>query len=267
MKILALAFVFVACPEVESAPPTPEEIQFFEARIRPILAQDCYECHQSNGKRKGGLALDHRRALLEGGNSGPLIVPGNPETSLLIQVIRHEHDDLKMPKAGAKLEDSTIADFTKWVTIGAPDPREGPPSDEDIEADTNWEAVMERRKTWWSFRPLRQSKIPGEPTAHPIDRFVQSKLEEANLKLSDPADRHTLIRRLSFALRGLPPTPAEIKSFDSDESPTAYEALVDRFLDSPRFGERWARHWMDWVRYADSHGSEGDPAIPYASIG
>ncbi|MFT5188648.1 MAG: hypothetical protein ACI957_001669 [Verrucomicrobiales bacterium] len=253
----------LAWQHAKSAPISTEETDFFETRIRPVLAQDCYECHRSEGKRQGGLALDHRKALLEGGDTGPALVPGDAAGSLLIQVIRHEHEDLKMPKAGAKFEDSTIADFEKWVAMGAPDPRDAPPTPEAEEEDTNWDAVMERRKSWWSFQPLREAEIPGT-TGHTVDRFIQAKLTENGLQPASQANGETLIRRLSYALRGLPPTLAEIKAFVSNPSPTAYEALADSFLDSPRFGERWARHWMDWVRYTDSHGSEGDPAIPYA---
>ena len=252
---------------LQAAPISQDEVEFFEARIRPVLAQDCYECHRSKGQRKGGLALDHRRALLQGGESGPVIIAGDPAASRLIQAIRHEREDLKMPKARAKLEASVIADFQEWIRRGAPDPRDAPPSQEVIDEDTNWDAVMQRRKRWWSFQPLKDTpldQLQGGDDAHPVDRFIWTRLKEAGLEQTDPADGHTLIRRLSFALRGLPPDPEEIAHFVGDLAPDAYENLVDRFLQSPHFGERWARHWMDWVRYADSHGSEGDPTIPYA---
>ena len=263
----AVLLGFAGATEISSTL-SSAQVTFFETRIRPVLAQDCYECHSSSGaKRKGGLALDHRRALMKGGNSGPVIVPGDPKASLLMRAIHHEDEDLKMPKAGAKLEDWVLADFQEWITMGAPDPREKPPSKETISRDTEWEAVMERRKRWWSFQPLRESTLndlPGEDHTHPIDRFILAKLDEAKLEPAAPADPNTLLRRLSFVLRGLPPTQEELTGFAEDPSPEAYASLVSRFLDSPGFGERWARHWMDWIRYADSHGSEGDPSIPYA---
>ena len=247
---------------------SPADLEFFESRIRPVLAQDCYECHRSVGKRKGGLALDSRQALLEGGDSGKVIVPGDPAKSLLIQAIRHESEDLKMPKARAKLESSVIADFEKWIHLGAPDPRDAPASDAQIAADTDWNAVMQRRKSWWSFQPIKKPDLSKLPTAgianHPVDRFIGAKLAEAKLPKAPQADRQTLIRRLSYALRGLPPSPEEIAAFVQDPSGEAYARLADSFLTSPRFGEQWARHWMDWTRYADSHGSEGDAMIPYA---
>ena len=213
------------------------------------------------------MALDHRAALLKGGDRGQVITPGKPATSLLLQVIRHEHEHeyLKMPKAGAKLDPEVIGDFTEWIEKGALDPRDVPPSDEAVAADSQWESVLERRKRWWSFLPLENPALPcDDESAHPVDRFIGERLQAGGLKKADKADRATLIRRLSFVLRGLPPTPKEIEAFAADRSEGAYNRLVDQFLDSPQFGERWARHWMDWVRYADSHGSEGDPMIPFA---
>ncbi len=246
----------------------PAAVEFFETKIRPVLAQDCYECHRSGGKKKGGLALDYRQVLEQGGDSGKVIVPGDAKASLLIKAIQHKSDDLKMPKARAKLEEGVIADFEKWVNMGAPDPREGPPSEEQVAGDTDWKAVMNRRKAWWSFQPVKKPDLTALPQVgpgnNPVDRFIRAKLVENQLSPAPKADRRILVRRLSYALRGLPPTPEEIESFVSDKSDGAYERLVDKFLGSPRWGERWARHWMDWLRYADSHGSEGDPMIPYA---
>jgi len=224
-------------------------VEFFESKIRPVLAQDCYECHRTHGKKKGGLALDYRQALLEGGDSGKVIVPGDPGASLLIRAIRHETDDLKMPKSRAKLEDSVITDFERWVRLGAPDPRDAPPTEAQIAADTDWPAVMKRRQGWWSFQPIKAPNLASLPMVggdnHPVDRFIAAKLQEAHLSPDGRADQRTLIRRLSYALRGLPPTTEEIDGFLSDNRPDAYERLVDSFLASPRFGERWARHWMD----------------------
>ncbi len=247
---------------------TEEGVEFFESRIRPVLAQECYECHTSAGKKKGGLALDHRQALLAGGDTGKAIVVGDPANSLLIKVLHHEIDDLKMPKASAKLDDSVIADFEKWIRMGAPDPRDTPATREQIKAETSWDAVLLRRKTAWSFQPIKTNTLASLPeikdAKHLVDRFIRAKLSAAVLTPARQADSRVLIRRLSYALRGLPPSPNEISAFLSDPDGRAYANLVSTFLGSPSYGERWARHWMDWMRYADSHGSEGDPMIPYA---
>jgi hypothetical protein len=263
-----LCVLAMSCCRVLSilAAPTAESIEFFEKRIRPILVQDCYECHRSGVSEKGGLALDHREAVLKGGRSGKVIVPGDPEASLLIKAIRHEMDQLTMPKAGARLESSVIADFEKWIRMGAPDPRDRPASDTEIAADNSWDALLRRRASWWSFRPIEKFKIPisDGTSQHPIDLFVRAKLREVGLTPASKAEPRTLVRRLSYVLRGLPPTPEELKEFDHNSSNVTCEKWIDSLLASPRFGEHWARHWMDWVRYADSHGSEGDPMIPYA---
>ncbi len=248
----------------------PADLEFFENRIRPVLAQDCYECHQSKGPKKGGLVLDHREALLQGGDSGPAIVPRDPDASLLIRAIRHTSADLQMPKSRAPLESHVIQDFELWIENGATDPRDQPPSEEEITEDTNWNAIMERRKNWWSFQPVIQPSIPYLDTrtrpqpAHPVDAFIQKSLEINGLQPSEQANKQTLLRRLSFTLKGLPPSPIELENFLADNSATAFERKVDEYLNSPHFGERWARHWMDWIRYAESHGSEGDPTIPNA---
>ena len=247
---------------------TDAEREFFESRIRPILAQECYECHSGATKSKGGLLLDTRAGWERGGDSGPVIVPGKPEESLLLKSIAHEIEDLKMPKAGAQLDHQLIDDFRHWIAMGAPDPRDAPPSPEQLSQDTNWEAIRERRKGWWSFQPIRDPEIPViEGATHPVDRFVRSRLEKEGLEPAGPADPATLHRRLSFALVGLPPSLEESENFQKEwtaDPDKATSSLVDHLIASPAFGERWARHWMDWVRYAETHGSEGDPAIPHA---
>jgi hypothetical protein len=240
--------------------PSPEKIEFFEKRIRPILAQDCYECHRSGGKKKGGLALDYRGAMEEGGDSDDLFDFDHPEKSYLIKVLRHEEEDMEMPKDGAKLGDEVVADFVKWIEMGAPDPRDKPPSEAEVAEESSWDHVMERRKQWWSFQPVRKAAPPaGDGMA--IDRFLAQAIDEAGLESAPRAEERALIRRVSFALRGVPPSIAEIESYLADTRPDRWGGLVDQFLASSQFGERWARHWMDWIRYADSHGSEGDPAI------
>ncbi len=243
-------------------------IDLFEEKIRPVLVEHCYKCHNSQDMTEGGLALDHREGLIEGGDSGPAVVPGDPAASLLVKVVRHEPGAPRMPKGGAKLPGAVAADFARWVKLGAPDPRDEPPSARELDALTSWEAVRERRARWWSFRPVTRPEPPAVRlegwSDHPVDRFILARLEREGLEPAAPADRRTLIRRASFALTGLPPTPEEIDRFLQDDSPRAYEELIDRLLESPRFGERWARHWMDWFRFAETHGSEGDPAIPHA---
>ena len=243
------------------------ELEFFEKRIRPVLVEHCYECHNSRDKAEGGLAVDHRAGLLAGGDSGEAIVPGKATESLLIQAVRHQTSELRMPKGGPKLPDAVIADLTKWVERGAVDPRDAPPSPEELKAEISWEAVRERRKQWWSFQPIGKHAPPGagaDWSEHPVDRFLAERWQTASVSPSELADRRTLLRRATFALTGLPPTLGEIDKFLADASPRAYEGLIDRLLASPRFGEHWARHWMDWLRYAESHGSEGEPAIPHS---
>lgn len=247
-----------------SADITPEKREFFEGKIRPVLATECYECHSMAGKQRGGLVLDHRAATLEGGDSGVVLVPGDPQKSLLITAIRHDRNDLKMPKAGVKLSPQVIRDFEEWIAMGAPDPRDAPPSAEEIAAVNDWDRVMEQRKQWWSFLPVEDVEIPEGTEENPVDRFLSRAQREASLKPAALTDRRTLIRRLSFVLTGLPPQPSMIDSFERDSSPSAYTELVDAMLESSEFGERWARHWMDWFRYAETHGSEGDPRIPFA---
>ena len=249
----------------------PEQAEFFENRIRPVLAQECYECHSMAGKKKGGLLLVSRPGWQAGGESGAVIVPGDAGRSLLIETIRHEHEDLKMPKAGAKLEDRVIADFEKWINSGAPDPRDTPPSKEQVAKETEWKVILDRRKDWWAMNPLPpEVKPPG--LGHPVDAFIGAALAKAQIPPAAQAAPAVILRRLHFILTGLPPAVGEIEAFvrewgSSSAAPSRERLLsstIDSLLKSPRFGERWARHWMDWVRYAETYGSEGDPAIPYA---
>lgn len=268
-NLLAL-WALVACiaPSLHAAPLTDAQREFFESRIRPILAQECYECHSEATKAKGGLLLDSREGWRKGGDSGPVIEPGNPAASLLLRSIRHEIDDLKMPKNGAKLDPRILDDFREWIAMGAPDPRDAPPSPDEVAKDTDWTAVSARRAQWWSFQPIANPPVPEVAGAtHPVDRFIRARLAREGLEPSPPADPRTLERRLAFNLTGLPPIPEESAAFESESirnPQSAIRNLTDTYLASPAFGERWARHWMDWIRYADTHGSEGDPAIPHA---
>jgi cytochrome c553 len=244
---------------------TPEETEFFEKKIRPVLVAECYECHNAE-KTKGGLRLDYRDGWRKGGDSGDAIVPGNPAKSLLIDSIKHSDPDLKMPDKAPKLEDSVIADFEKWIAMGAPDPRDEPPAKQA--SKPTWSQLLDVRKTWWSLQPVQKPAVPAvkDPawSGHPVDRFLLAKMEEKGLEPAADADARTFIRRLAFALTGLPPTPDEVESFAADsirDPQSAIRNLATRLLASPRFGEHWARHWMDLMRYAETHGSEGDPEI------
>ncbi len=252
-----------------AAPLTETQREFFESRIRPILAQECYECHSEATKAKGGLLLDSRPGWEKGGDSGPVIDLGMPDDSLLLRSISHELPDLKMPKAGAQLEPQIVEDFRTWIAMGAPDPRDTPPTPEQLEKDTDWKAISARRAQWWSFQPVKKSDVPEVAgVTHPVDRFIRDRLAKEGLSPSERADPRTLVRRLYFNLIGLPPTPEQTIEFlaASQQDPEkAATLLVDQLLKDPAFGEKWARHWMDWTRYADTHGSEGDPVIPHAS--
>lgn len=245
-------------------PISAEQVEFFEQRIRPVLVEHCYECHNSAGTAEAGLALDHRAGLEQGGESGKLLA-SDRASSLLLRVIRHEMDGQEMPEGGPKLASEVIRDFERWVELGMPDPRDAPPTRDELEKVTSWEAIREKRKQWWSFQPIIATSPPEanelEWNSNPIDRFVLASLEEAGLEHADAAEPEVVIRRLYYSLIGLPPPVDRIEEFVADNSEDAYLALVDELLQSKHFGERWARHWMDWIRYAESHGSEGDPAI------
>ncbi|MDR3636886.1 MAG: PSD1 and planctomycete cytochrome C domain-containing protein [Isosphaeraceae bacterium] len=249
--LLALVFPFSATRLVAD---DREGVTFFEQKIRPVLVEHCYRCHSAEASKvKGDLKLDSRDALRKGGTSGPAVEPGKPDESLLIQAIAQSGEVAKMPPKG-KLPEAVVADFRRWVEMGAPDPREGKAV---AKAVTN-------PRDWWSLRPIAKPALPsldpeGQRWARtPIDAFVLAKLNEKRLAPAAEADRRTLIRRLSFDLIGLPPTPEETAAFVADKASDAYERLVDRLLDSPHYGERWARHWMDAVHFAETHGHDQD---------
>ncbi|MEM7700288.1 MAG: DUF1549 domain-containing protein, partial [Verrucomicrobiota bacterium] len=237
---------------------SPEGIEFFETHIRPVLANECIECHSSHGKAKSGLVLDYRDGLLEGGDIGPAVVPGKPDESVIMEALRHEYD-LTMPKAGVKLDPAIIARFEEWITMGAPDPRDEPPSPDAFDPDALWSEAFDRRRQWWSFQPIK-----ADLKSQSIDAFLNEAIAKSGLETSPPTDPARLVRRLHFILTGLPPKPDEVATFIAaarENRETAVADRVDELLDSKAFGERWARHWMDWFRYAESHGSEGDPRI------
>ncbi len=228
---------------------------FFTDRIEPVLRSRCFSCHSHEaGRMKGGLTLDSRSGWSEGGSHGAAVKPGEPGASLLIKAVGYGDPDLQMPPK-KKLPDEEIALLSEWVTRGAPDPRMAgvtPGGDRDV-------------LDWWSLRPLVAPEVPGGfEEANPIDAFVRGKLAGKGLRSAARADRRTLVRRLYFDLHGLPPTPEEADAFVADENPMACERLVDELLNSPRHGERWARHWLDTVHFADTHGCEHDALRPNA---
>jgi hypothetical protein len=232
--------------------PADKEIAFFEAKIRPVLVDKCYRCHSAEaGKQRGKLFVDSRDGLLRGGESGPAIVPGKPNDSLLIKAIRHTDPDLKMPENG-KLPAEVIADFEQWVAMGAPDPRTR------TVAKTKYGPSVEEGRKYWAFQPPKAHPVPAVKDRDwprgSIDQFVLAGLEGKGLKPAPEADRGTLLRRAYFALIGLPPSPAEIDAFLADDSPQAFDKVIDRLLAAPQFGERWGRFWLDVARYAESTG-------------
>lgn len=243
---------------------TPEELEFFESKIRPVLAESCYECHNSTGKMKGDIALDYKGAM----DAAKIIVPGDPEKSTLIQAIRHAKDFEAMPDKSPKLSNLVIRNFEEWVLMGAPDPRLAKPTKEELESQVDWGAVRDRRAQWWSFQPVKKADPPRAENAdwdrNAVDRFIFAGLKSNGLSPQTVADPGTLVRRLHLVLTGLPPSPELVEAFVADPSETAYASLVDGLMASKHYGEHWGRHWMDWFRYAESYGSEGDPAVPYA---
>ena len=255
------------CPALgQDRPISDDERDFFESRIRPVLVDQCYSCHNSTDQDDGGLVLDFRDGLVEGGDSGPAIVPGDPDSSLLLSALLHD-SNLRMPKDNARLSDATIQDFKAWIQLGAPDPRDQPPSESELLSAISWEETSARRMQWWSFQPVRAPRLPSasdSSVCNPVDWFIRRRLESKGIEPAPPADRRVLLQRLHYVLTGLPPTADQLQEFLADDSETAYAKVVDELLASAEFGERWARHWMDWVRYAESHGSEGDPSIPQA---
>lgn len=257
-RFLLLPVIVWAARSLAGAEFTSADLEFFEKKIRPVLAEHCYKCHSADAKKlKGDLMLDHRAGVFKGGDTGSAIVSGKPEQSLLIEAIEYDNVDLEMPPRG-KLSDQQIADFTEWVKRGAPWPKEaavGPGSREQFD-------LAKRKAEHWSWQPVQAGAPPkvkqaGWPTS-PIDHFILAKLEAAGLKPAGPADKRALIRRAYFDLIGLPPTPAQVEAFVADNSPKAFEKVVDELLAAPQYGERWARHWLDLMRYAETFGHEFD---------
>jgi len=258
--LLLHAAFFVPNAVAQGPAPTPDQVEFFEKRIRPVLVNQCFSCHSKDAKKlRGGLHLDTRAGLRKGGTTGPVVVPGQPDKSLLIQAIRY-HTDLRMPPKG-KLSALEIADFETWVMMGAPDPR----VDKMVVAKNKIASPTDPRDLWY-LKPVKRFPTPAVAdknwSANPIDAFVFAKLQEKGLKPVPLADKLTLLRRATYDLIGLPPTPEEIDAFQKDDSPDAFAKVVDRLLASPHYGERWGRQWLDLVRYADTAGDNSDFPVP-----
>lgn len=264
--MFVLGAVFTASTSAAPKPLTSGERDFFEKKVRPVLVQHCYECHSTKSKKvKGGLLLDSYDAWMSGGDSGEVIIPGKPEKSMLLAAVEHEEDGMEMPPK-YKLKESEIAALEKWIKMGAPDPRRG--NAKKIEASKS--INIEEGRKYWAFQPVANPAAPKVKNSSwsfdPIDRFVLAKLEDKGLKPVGDADRATLIRRATFDLTGLPPTPREINAFVSDPASTqkAFSKVVDRLLASKEFGVRWGRHWLDVARYAESVGGTRNYPFPFA---
>lgn len=256
-----LGGVFRIAAQAEDAPRFPEEsLAFFESKIRPVLVMHCYECHAADAKIiQAGLRVDHRDGLLTGGDSGAAVLPGEPEESPLLAALKYE--GWEMPPQG-KLPENVIQDFEAWIAMGAPDPREATvvPTERVIDLDEG--------RRHWAFQPLSDPAVPDVQDSSwpldPVDTFLLAKLEQVSLSAMPDADRYTWLRRVSLDLTGLAPTPEEIASFVRDESPDAFQTVVDRLLNSRAFGERWARHWLDLTGYADQVGTSNNVFAEHA---
>jgi cytochrome c553 len=254
---------FASAARADEASPDAAKLDFFEKKIRPILADHCYQCHSADTKPSGGLRVDDLHGLLLGGDAGPAIIAGKPEESLILERVQHGSKKV-MPKEGDLLTDAEIADLTQWIKDGVAWPREKIPpyigrKREDFE---------ELKARHWAWQPLKQPSVPTVADASwprsDIDRFVLAGLEAKKLAPVADADRVTLIRRVTFDLTGLPPTPADIETFQKDASPDAFAKVVDRLLASTQFGERWGRHWLDVARYGESTGPSRNIPYPHA---
>lgn len=256
MRVLRIVAVLLGLASVASAALAipADQLEFFEKRIRPILVDNCYKCHSASANRaRGGLHVDTKSALLTGGDNGAAIVAGKPEESLLIKALKYGDPDLEMPPDG-KLPDYVIRDFETWIRNGAPDPRG---------ADGQKFVKPRSPKEHWAFQPVFQPIIPrinkdwSGKIQNEIDYFVFARLKEQGLSPSPKADKVTLIRRATFNLTGLPPTLEEVDAFLANTNKNAFEQIIDRLLDSKRYGERWGRHWLDVARYGDTTGGRG----------
>ncbi|VAX39923.1 FIG00929654: hypothetical protein [hydrothermal vent metagenome] len=263
--VTALTFLLLCCcVSVTFADAKRKQLDFFEEKIRPILVKHCYECHSAKAdEMDSDYSVDTRMGVRLAGSSGKrAIIPGNPNGSYLLKLINHEIKDLEMPPEKEKLPKTVIADFKKWIEMGAPDPRNGNPLKMRLEAD------KKKSQQLWSLQRPVKTKLPKVKnknwSKHPVDQFVLAQLERKKLQPVEEASPEALLRRVYFDLTGLPPSPAVVEAFVKNSSPVAYAKVVDTLLKSPRFGERWGRHWLDLARYAESSGMEFNFTYPYA---
>ena len=256
----------VVAAEGDSNSVSGSDLAFFESKIRPVLVKHCYECHSSESI-EGGLRVDRRSSIRTGGDRGPAVVPGHANASVLLTAIKHADPDLKMPPKQPKLSDSVIADFRKWIELGAPDPRA-----DEVDSQDTGSAVAAATKDHWAYQPPVQSATPTAGDVRwqrsALDQFVLAALSQQGMKPSADADLHTLLRRVHFDLVGLPPSPADVDRFLSDQQARGIDQaladVVDQLLESPQFGVRWGRHWLDVARFGESSGGESNISFPYA---
>ncbi len=257
MRIFATFFTLVvAAGAAVTSEPNSEQSAFFESKIRPILAENCYRCHSlEEGKAKGGLTLDSRDGWQKGSENGPVIEPGKPEESVLITAIGYDDPDLQMPPKGEKLSTEQIAALTEWVKMGAPDPRQAPKN-----AGAKLSGLTDSAKSHWAYQPVIKPEIPtneGQSWCRtPVDAFILRALETNGMRPNPAATKEALIRRAYYDLIGLPPTPYQVNDFLQDDSPDAFANVVDQLLASPQYGERWGRFWLDTARYSDTKGGD-----------
>jgi len=274
IKAIALTSLLLATLNegVFANSPNSDQIDFFETKIRPLLANNCFACHSqkanSKGKLKAGLYLDSHKGLIRGGDSGPAVSPGKPDQSRIVEAVLYRNEDMAMPPKG-KLPEQQIALIRQWVEMGAP----WPESDDEVVAESSvnsepydWNKF---RNEHWSFKKIQNPSPPqlqnDNWSKNPIDNFVFSRLKENQLTPNEPAIMRNLIRRAYLDLIGIPPTPEQVNSFLNDKSPDAFSIVIDDLLESEHYGERWARHWLDVARYSDGHGGFGDnKALPQA---
>ncbi|MEE2713684.1 MAG: DUF1549 domain-containing protein [Planctomycetota bacterium] len=260
----ATALFLFLLGSVVSAQPPSADLDWFEKNVRPLLAENCFGCHGPK-RQRAGLRVDHLSTILAGGANGAEIVRGDPDKSRLIRAIRYEDVHLRMPPKG-RLPEKAIETLEEWVRRGAPWPDEPPPI-AGASGDKPAFNLAQRRAAHWCWSELAKPAVPAVAdrswVRQPLDAFVLARLEARGIRPAPEADRRVLIRRLSLALLGLPPSPNEVESFVNDKGPDAYEKIVDGYLASPRFGERWGRHWLDLMRYAESYGHEFDYNIPH----
>lgn len=236
---------------------------FYLEQVKPILTANCYKCHGGAAKIRGGLNLTHREGIVEGGDSGPAYDVDAPDASYLLSAVRYE--DFEMPPKG-QMTDNDIAVLERWVELGLPFPESEPRTVKHSEPEQNLE-VNDENKQFWSFLPIVRPAVPtvtdGEWVATPIDAYVLARLDEQGIRPAPPASRESLLRRACYDLTGLPPSPAEVREFLDDDHPDAFERLIDRLLESPHYGEKWGRHWLDLVRYAETNSFERDSEKPF----